>query len=434
MIRWNLSLLVLALSTAAGAQAQQASVDPPPDEPSQSERSFPQINDVPSALDDIEADHEGAVGATGLTPWGPVELFARHVWNPLRDQLNERLGLRLGVSYVWLYQNATQAQGSDEAGQYNLQAFGRWHILGKFLAKGTKNNGYLNFVVDHRDRKLGVSPALLGPSVGSLWGTSDLFARWDYEALAYWEQNLFDDKVVVNVGRMITSSFFDSNRASNPNQYFLNQAFAFNPATTMPRLAMGANVKIEPSEHGYLTLGFSDVNGRPRRNPFGSFDRGEYWYGAELGLKPDFGRFGSGTYRFHGWYNQKGQEINRRESWGISLSFDHQLDLGERFYLVPFLRYAYQGKPGTPTEQIFSVGVGAGGLFEKWDDVLGVAFSRGEPHGSKSRAQEALEVFYRFQLTDTIRISPSYQVIFDPSNFRRKDTIGIFGIRVRVAI
>ncbi len=432
MTRWPATLfLVLALAAPAAAQPQ----DPEPtDGQDRARRSFPQINDVSTTLDDVEAEHEAAVGADGLIRWGPVELFTHYAWHPARNWLAEQIGLRLGASYVWLYQNATNAMGSDEAGQYFLQGFGRWHILGNLVAPDTRNDGYLNFVVDHRDRKLGVAPSLLGPSVGSLWSTADLYGRWDYEALAYWQQNLFDELVVLNVGRFISSSFFDSNRASNWDQYFLNQAFAFNPATTQPRLTLGANVRFRPDERGYLTLGFSDVNGRPRRNPFDSFSRGEYWYGAELGVTPDFGRFGTGTYRFHGWYSEKGQESRRRESWGISLSFDHELPLGERLFAVPFFRYAYQGKPGTPTRQIVSLGVGAGGLVEKRDDVLGIAFSWGEPHGSEGRSQKVFEVFYRLQLTGTIRVTPGYQLILDPSNFRRKDAVGILGLRVRVAI
>ncbi|MDJ0865188.1 MAG: carbohydrate porin [Myxococcota bacterium] len=432
MIRWP-SALVLMLAIAAPTAAQ------PPDPPAQdgqerATRSFPQINDVETTLDDVEAENVGAADPTGLVYWGPVEVFTRHVWAPARDRLARSLGLRLGASFLWLYQNATNAIGSDESGQYNASVFGRWHILGGLFRPGTGHDGYLNFVVDFRDRKLGVTPLRLAPSVGSLWSTADLFGRWDYEALAYWQQSLFHRKVLVNAGRFLSSSFFDSNRASNSDQYFLNQAFAFNPATTQPRLTIGANVKIQPFELAYLTLGFGDVNGRARRNPFDSFARGEYWYGAELGLTPDFGRFGTGTYRFHGWFSQNGKEIRRRESWGLSLSFDHQLPLGERFFAVPFFRYAYQGKPGTPTQQIVSFGLGAGGLVESRDDVMGIGFSWGEPHGSRGRAQKVLELFYRLQLTETIRVTPDVQVIFDPSEFRRKDTIGIFGIRVRVAI
>ena len=64
--------------------------------------------------------------------------------------------------------------------------------------------------------------------------------------------------------------------------------------------------------------------------------------------------------------------------------------------------------------------------------MFGVGLAWGQPEDSSFRDQYVTELFYRFQVSSKIQITPGFQVIFDPSKNIDDDMIGIFGFRVRM--
>jgi hypothetical protein len=63
-------------------------------------------------------------------------------------------------------------------------------------------------------------------------------------------------------------------------------------------------------------------------------------------------------------------------------------------------------------------------------DLFGVGFSWDRPD-SKSGSEYALEMFYRFQVTTHLQVTPSFLLAIDPVN-SDSDAVGVFGIRARV--
>jgi porin len=78
----------------------------------------------------------------------------------------------------------------------------------------------------------------------------------------------------------------------------------------------------------------------------------------------------------------------------------------------------------------FSTGLG---LQRENRDVAGIGLSWGKPTDGVLRDQFTSELFYRFQLTQFLAITPDVQLIVDPALNPTTDVLALFGIRFRAA-
>jgi porin len=78
----------------------------------------------------------------------------------------------------------------------------------------------------------------------------------------------------------------------------------------------------------------------------------------------------------------------------------------------------------------FSTGLG---LQRENRDVAGIGLSWGKPADGTLRNQFTSELFYRFQLTQFLAVSPDMQLIVDPAINTTVDVLAFFGIRLRAA-
>ena len=78
----------------------------------------------------------------------------------------------------------------------------------------------------------------------------------------------------------------------------------------------------------------------------------------------------------------------------------------------------------------FSTGIG---LKKENNDVAGIGVSWGKPADGTLRDQFTSEVFYRFQLTQFLAVTPDIQLIVDPALNPTVDVLAFFGIRLRAA-
>ena len=105
--------------------------------------------------------------------------------------------------------------------------------------------------------------------------------------------------------------------------------------------------------------------------------------------------------------------------------------LGRGSHLVPFLRYAYAHRGLNGIRQNLSFGLGIEELFGQNDDVVGLAMSWQDPSDRSRRDQYVLETFYRFYITPHTHLTPDIQVIVDPANAPTKNSVTVFGLRLR---
>ncbi len=68
--------------------------------------------------------------------------------------------------------------------------------------------------------------------------------------------------------------------------------------------------------------------------------------------------------------------------------------------------------------------------------MLGIGFNWGRPNrdtfGADLDDQLTAEIFYRWQLTNNIQVTPSIQVVGNPALNAGDDVVGIFGVRARL--
>jgi porin len=67
-------------------------------------------------------------------------------------------------------------------------------------------------------------------------------------------------------------------------------------------------------------------------------------------------------------------------------------------------------------------------------DVIGFGASWGRPSDQTLREQEAIELFYRLQVSPDNQLTVGYQAIINPASNKSQDLIGIFELRWRLSL
>jgi porin len=112
---------------------------------------------------------------------------------------------------------------------------------------------------------------------------------------------------------------------------------------------------------------------------------------------------------------------------GWALSFDQ--NLGDQF--GAFFRFGNNEGRTNPIRNIASTGISWLKPFGRKDDQAGIGISWTQPSDPSLRQEYSSEIYYRLQLTHFVELSPSAQMICNPSG-SREDVIGVFGFRFRV--
>ena len=162
-------------------------------------------------------------------------------------------------------------------------------------------------------------------------------------------------------------------------------------------------------------------------------DKNDYFTAVEFGLTPMIGGLGQGNYQFLLWHTdgrENRNEPDQPSGEGFSLRFEQYI--GER--ALPFVTYTRASGGATDVRQLVTAGIGLKGIFSDRDDVSGVAVAWGQPEDRSLRNQYVAELFYRLQLTNSIQVTPDFQLIAEPSRNRDNDTIGVFGLRMRIIL
>ena len=115
------------------------------------------------------------------------------------------------------------------------------------------------------------------------------------------------------------------------------------------------------------------------------------------------------------------------EGWGLNASY--QRWVGDKW--LPFVRGGYTKDSGSLLEKSLSAGVGYQPVPMR--GVIGAGFNWGEPNGG-GRDQYTSELFWRYQLTKEIALTPSLQYILNPALNPTEDSLWAAGLRVRVVL
>jgi len=342
------------------------------------------------------------------------------------DEIAKENNLRLGFASTFLFQQASGGPGDRNAGAGDLDFLAKWTAIGA----GTKDTGILAFAAEYRFQIGDQTPSALGSEIGTLIPTTNGFSeRPPVVKELYWDQRLFEDRFRFAIGRIDPESLFGGHRLQSANTFFLNKAFSSNPAVTYPGPGAALAAQVKPTPWLYLTAGLTDANGSATTgNLRGFLDDDEYLTFAEIGVTPKIEGLGAGRYRLAVWHIDERDAAGKPSDEGITLSCDQ--DLGERF--IVFARYGHADGGATGISDSVQGGVGIKDVLGK-ENMLGVAAAWSSPEDTSKRDEKVIEVFQRFQVTETTQFTVGVETIFDPSNAPDDDVLGVFSVRLRVS-
>ena len=252
--------------------------------------------------------------------------------------------------------------------------------------------------------------------------------------------------------------------AHNENTQFMNLALVANPTLlpVAPYSSLTAAIFFKPVD--WLTVSFTalDAFGRPDTPGFDTaFHSPE---GSTFITEWDFtiAPFGlPGHQRFGAFYSTKEFQLldqdrlpgllgllttlrspkTRPDDWGIYYNFDQYVytekeDPTQGVGL--FGRFGWNTGEANPFEAFYSFGVGGKGIVPKRDnDTFGVGYyyldmSDDIPAMGNQHSEQGVEVYYNFEVTPWLHITPDLQVIIDPGGNSDSDVAIAAGVRAHM--
>ncbi len=376
--------------------------------------------DIARLLEEARGTLEDPIFKRGpFTPFG-------NVWDGMNDELEKAAGLRFGLSYTTLYQNASRGKDPRCAWSGDFDLFGSWKVPGP----GDEPLGVLSFETEHRHRISSIPPAELGDQFGSLWATADGFGEHEYALRKlHWQQFLIKDVMALRLGKVDLSDFIDVYEFDSSNDAFLSPALNTNPTIPFPDFTLGFGVSTQLHELSYVTFGLADSNATKTTTGFGEFFcDNEYFKTLEFGFTPTIEGDKKGYYTIVFWHEDRRKKARTPEGKGLAITLEQELKGGWH----PFFRYGYADGGSQVARQAISTGMGLAQPFGRRDDLVGAAFSWGQPRRRSHQDQYLFETFYRVAITPHMALTPDLQIIWDPSRARHHDTVYVLGLRMRI--
>lgn len=415
---------------APGTQSapEQSRVGTPPGEMLPDAGDIPALDNNPDVLgqpptefnQQLRLDQTDRKNWLGITPENdPLSPFMR-----LLGGLKDKTGLTLGGAYTMLLQQASGGPGNRTAAAGDIDLMLSWK-------KQFNETDYIriNSSFEYRFQVGSITPAQLGPEVGTLVPTTNGFGeRPPVVKELFYDQTLLDGRLRWIFGRIDPENYVGGHRLQSANTFFLNKAFSSNPAIAYPSIGLGAAAGIKPVEWFYMLAGCSDVNANITRTGFDTaFDTGELFAFAEAGGITKIDRLGSGRQRISIWNSSASSVKNRPSDQGISFSLDQELGPTAAI----FVRAAYANATVTNVRNLYEAGFGFKGLTGIENDFTGIAIAYAAP--PDGRAETIIEAFQRFQVALRSEFTVGAQLILNPGNAPDADAIGIFECRFRIS-
>lgn len=395
--------------------------------------------------------------ATGLSSMAPLSERSTLTdnWFGMGRKLEEE-GINIDLKLTQIYQ--INLNGGLATHRHSGRYTGSWDLVIDFSLEKLLGvqGGYIRTVTGGS-----WSDGLDDSSIGSVFGINGDAAGYravDVKDL-YWEQSLFDNRLVFRLGKLdLTGAFdcqgcpvgFDGNTfANNENTQFLNNALINNPTIPFPSRALALIVHTEPVDGFYMTGAVADRHGDKRETGLRTAFHGpdDFLTIVETGITPLLrcgGQELRGAYRVGLWYDPVPKERfgggTKRDDMGVYISVDQMVyreNTDDAQGLGVFARYGWADADVSDINCFWSFGLQYQGLCPGRDkDVLGFGVAQGclSPQNSSFTASQetAYELYYSIVITPWIVISPSIQVIQNPGGDRDVDAAVVPGIRVRM--
>jgi porin len=355
-------------------------------------------------------------------------------WFEWKTGLRDRHGFSFSVDYSAVGLGADSSPGEDRSAGGMFRFFGSWDLVGR----GTKNTGAFVWKVEHRHAYTDVAPSGFQFNLGSIGLVeppfSDQGLRWTN---FYWRQRLNEGRITVLAGFLDATDYVDVYALASPWTGFLNFAFSTGSQTIpVPNdAALGAAVGAMLTDNLFIIGGLVDSNADPTEFWQGFdtfFSEHEFFKTIEIGWTPSQDRIYLDNVHLTLWHADEREEAATPSGWGMNVSWTKYI-AGK---WLPFVRAGWADDGGSLMQK--SAGVGVGYQPNPGKNLLGVGLNWGEPNedtwGPGLRDQYTAELFYRWQLSKAIAITPDLQFIKNPALDPEAGSIWVFGLRLRGAL
>ncbi|PQJ28366.1 carbohydrate porin [Rubritalea profundi] len=344
-------------------------------------------------------------------------------WNDLKKKVEEKTALHYSFEYSSLAQGYTDAgAGEDFTASGIARFYGTWTPFNH----QQKNWGRFSFRIDNRHRYTDVAPQNAGFTVGQSSINGSLYSgrEWGLVNLQ-WTQSLLDGRVGVSVGFVPADDYFHAYALANPLTHFSNLAFTTGGVVSVPDSGMAIAGAGMLGENFYFKAGIHDANGSASDPTLDVFSDGEFYKNLEIGWTSEQARLYLDNAHLGVWHSDRRDAAGVPESWGVAFNWSHYCDEGR---WMPFVRGGWSDGGGALYEKLISAGLSKQ-FREK--DVFGLGLSWSEPSDPLAGQQWSNELFYRVQL-ENLAITPSVQMIVNPSYRPDQDVMFIAGLRARI--
>lgn len=362
-------------------------------------------------------------------------LYESHLFSSIkqwRDRVAEESGFHWGLDYSALYMRVNNSLGEDKAASGMVRFFGYWDLV----SRGGANKGSLNWKVENRHRYTDVPPSGLGFESGYVGMFEPPFSDQQTRLTnLYWKQYFAEGKWAAVAGFLDVTDFVDVYLMASPWTGFNNFVFSTGSAATdLPNdatLSVAAGGMV--TEKIYIQAGIADANSDPTR-PLDGFDSVtsdyDFYKWVEVGFTPKQDKLYFDNIHLTFWHMD--ERVNgTQDGWGVNASWQQWLN--DKW--LPFVRGGYTEDSGSLLEKSVTVGVGYQPIPMR--GVIGLGFNWGKPNQTsfaEADDQYTTELFWRYQLTRELAVTPSIQYIKDPALNPDENSLWVFGLRVRVAL
>jgi len=288
----------------------------------------------------------------------------------------------------------------------------------------------------HRHKYSDVPPSGLGFESGYVGIFEPPFSNQQNRLTnLYWKQYFAEDKWTAVAGFLDVTDFVDVYLMASPWTGFNNFVFSTGSAATdLPNdatLGIAAGGMVTGSV--YVQAGITDANSDPT-DPFEGFDsvanESDFFKWVEIGLTPGKDNIYFDNAHLTFWHIDE-RSNGTPDGWGVNGSWQKWID--DKW--LPFIRGGYTEDSGSLLEGSATVGVGYQPVPQR--GVIGLGFNWGKPNQTSFEGaadQYTTELFWRYQLTKELAVTPSIQYINNPALNEDEDNLWVYGLRLRVAI
>ena len=350
-----------------------------------------------------------------------------------KERVKTSSGLSFATEYSSLFVGTNSDVGEGSANSGIWKFYGSWDLVGK----KSGNSGAFVFKVEHRHKYSEIPPKSLGLDMGYVGFISPPFSNEGWRATNfYWRQRFYEGRLAIVAGFLDVTDFFDVYGLASPWLHFSNLAFSTGvAAVNLPNdgylgLALGAWL----TNKIYLIGGIGDINSNPKDifNGFDTFfNTNEYFKHVEVGITSAKEYMLLDNMHVSFWHRDATSATGDPSGWGLIFSASKYIE--EKYF--PFVRYAYTKDAGSLLQNSFSMGFGYQPV--PGSHLAAIAFNWGEVNETTfgvSDNQFSWELFYRFQLSSRVAITPDVQLLINPALNPDQTSLFLYSLRARIVL